>query len=616
MAGLVAQALPACAAPSARSLAQQVVFTASAERGYACFRIPAIVRTTRGTLLAFAEGRIEDCGDAGDVDIVVKRSTDGGRTWGPLQVVNDGGGDTHGNPTPMVDERTGRIVLAETYNKGIHDGRNCHDPCARTPYVQYSDDDGRTWSTPKDLGGALRPARWNSWYATGPVHGIQLAHGRHAGRLVFGLNARSFADGRVTGHLAALAVSDDHGTTWRLGARQEWAVAADTTYRQEPSELSVVERADGAVYVNAREEDGTDLGHRTAAVSADGGDSFSEPFRTLPGLYTPVVQGSLLRLRSRARDGYDRLLFAAPADPDRRRWMTIRSSWDEGRTWEGADRGARVTGDWSGYSDLVNVTPRETGLLYEGGQADSREQIRFVSFTENWLGPRRGPDPTTRDRAPGAAGAAVLGGVGVAAGPFGGAAVFDGVDDAIRLPFRSSLCLGAGDFTVSLWFRYTATSGEQPLLWMGGVGTTSPQVALRALPGSGRIEGLMTARQGGLPATTATVTVPDAHNDGRWHHLSLRRSGGRLALAVDGGTPGSGADVPGSVSRNDVFGVHLGQRPDGTAQFAGALDEVRVYRRALSDAELARVRQRNARVPGPVALDLPLSRISGVSWTS
>lgn len=91
------------------------------------------MRTTEGTLLAFAEGRVLDCGDAGDIDLVVKRSTDGGRTWSPLQVVNEGGGDTHGNPAPVVDRATGRVLLVETYNEGRTDGGNCAVPAPARP---------------------------------------------------------------------------------------------------------------------------------------------------------------------------------------------------------------------------------------------------------------------------------------------------------------------------------------------------------------------------------------------------------------------------------------------------------------------------------------------------
>jgi sialidase-1 len=101
--------LPSPAHATAQSAAptpefdQQVLFKASQDPGYACFRIPAVVKTDDGTLLAFAEGRVLNCGDAADIDIVVKRSTDDGLTWSPLQVVNHGGGDTHGNPAPIVD---------------------------------------------------------------------------------------------------------------------------------------------------------------------------------------------------------------------------------------------------------------------------------------------------------------------------------------------------------------------------------------------------------------------------------------------------------------------------------------------------------------------------------
>ncbi|AZS76819.1 laminin G [Streptomyces lydicus] len=601
---------PGSPAAPAGGFDQQILFKASQEKGYYCFRIPAVVQSTRGTLLAFAEGRRHDCGDAGDIDLVLKRSTDGGRTWGPLQVINRGNGDTHGNPAPIVDRRTGRIVLAETYNKGRTDGLSCDVPCDRTPHLQYSDDDGATWSPPRDLTDSIRPPQWNSWYATGPVHGIQLTHGRHAGRLVFSMNAESYADHRVTANHAALIHSDDGGATWKVGALDTWPVAAGGTFRQKPSEMTLLERSDGSVYVNGREQDGTDLGHRTAAVSRDGGGSFVAPFRALPDLYTPMVQGSALRL-PHPRTDRSRTLFAAPADPDRRRTMTIRSSYDEGRTWESADRGARVATDWSGYSDLVAISREVTGLMYEGGAVDARDEIRFARFTEDWLGPRRAPDPTTRDSAPGARPALVLGGAHGTDGRFGRALSFDGTDDAVRLPFRRSLPLGTGEFTCSLWFRHDATTGEQPLLWMGSVGSRSPQVSLAGDPSHDRIVARLTAVDGAQPPATAQAVTNDAYNDGSWHHLALRRSGGRLLLTVDGGETTVAPGVPGSVSRSSVFGVHLGQKPDSRAQFTGALDEVRVYRRALTDAELSGVRSGNAPANGPLAAGLSLDRVRG-----
>ncbi|MEU0897803.1 sialidase family protein [Streptomyces massasporeus] len=600
---LLAPTAPAHSQPVAPTLEfdQQVLFKASQDPGYACFRIPAIVGTTGGTLLAFAEGRVLNCGDAADIDIVVKRSTDGGRTWGPLQVVTEGAGDTHGNPAPIVDRRTGRILLAETYNTGRTDAGNCTVPCDRTPHLQYSDDDGRTWSKPRDLSDEILPEHWNSWYATGPVHGIQLTRGKHAGRLVFGVNTETWNGSRVSANHAALVVSDDGGDSWRVGATDSWPIGQDGVFRQKPSEVTLTERADGALLVSGREQDGTDLGHRSQTVSTDGGDRFATPFRDLPDLYTPQVQGATLRLGNR-------MLLSAPADPDRRRTMMVRSSYDGGRTWESVDRGTVVTTDWSGYSDMTLVDGTTVGLLYEGGAVDARDEIRFARFTEDWLKPRRGADPKTRDAAAGAKPAAVLGGAGRTAGLRGGALSFDGTDDAVRLPYRSRLPLGEGDFTASLHFRYTATTGEQPFLWMGGIGTTQPQIWLRGEPASNRVRGLITTRSGATTVRSASVSTDGAHNDGRWHHLALRRGGGQLTLFLDGEAIAT-ADVPGSVSRNSPFGVHIGQRMDSRAFLTGAIDDVRVWNRALSDKELASGAS-GAASRGTV-LWLPMDQVSG-----
>ncbi|MBK6010972.1 sialidase family protein [Streptomyces sp. MBT53] len=578
---------------------QQVLFKASQDPGYACFRIPAVVRTNDGTLLAFAEGRILNCGDATDIDIVVKRSTDDGATWSPLQVVNHGGGDTHGNPAPVVDRGTGRILLAETYNTGRTDSASCSVPCDRTPHLQYSDDDGLSWSQPRDLSDEILPPNWNSWYATGPVHGIQLTRGKHRGRLVFGVNTETWDGSRVTANNAALIVSDDGGDHWKIGATDSYPIAADGTWRQKPSEVTMTERTDGSILVSGREQDGTDLGHRTQAVSRDGGDSFTAPFRDLPDLYAPQVQCATLGLGSR-------ILLSCDADPDRRRTMMIRSSYDGGRTWDSVDRGTVVTKDWSGYSDMARISGDTVGLLYEGGAVSATDEIRFARFNEAWLQPRRGPDPTTADLAPHAQRAAVLGGAQETDGVSGGALSFDGVDDAVRLPYSDRLPLGTKDFTASLWFRYTATTGDQPFLWMGGVGTSQPQVWLRGEPAGNHVRALITTRDGATAVHTTSVVTAGAYNDGQWHHAVVRRGGWQLTLSVDGTTV-STADVVGSVSRNSPFGVHLGQRVDSLQYFTGSLDEVHVWDRLLTDDELA---AQDPPTAGTV-LWLPMDRVSG-----
>lgn len=201
----------------APAVEEQVLFERDT-LGYDCFRIPAIVATTRGTLLAFAEARTDVgdgwCEDAGAIDLVVRRSSDGGTTWGEPITVASGVEEnaTRGNPVPIVargGEHDGRIVLLTTHNPA---GQNT----PRTPYVQYStaEQDGTTWTEPKSVAGSLDDPDWD-WLATGPGHGIQLTGGEHAGRLVAGVNA-----GTPDGDVAFLAYSDDAGTTWRRGPAQ------------------------------------------------------------------------------------------------------------------------------------------------------------------------------------------------------------------------------------------------------------------------------------------------------------------------------------------------------------------------------------------------------------
>jgi sialidase-1 len=140
---------------------------------------------------------------------------------------------------------------------------------------------------------------------------------------------------------------------------------------------------------------------------------------------------------------------------------------------------------------------------------------------------------------------------------------------------------------------------------MGGVGGRQPQVRLRGEPAGNRVRGLITVRDGATTVRTASVTTTGAYHDGRWHHLALRRGGGRLPLFVDG-TAASTADVPGSVSRNAPFGVHIGQRMDSRAFFTGAIDDVRVWDRALTDEEIKAGRA----LAGNVVLWLPMDHVS------
>ncbi|GAB3451090.1 exo-alpha-sialidase [Actinophytocola sediminis] len=589
---------------------QQVLFNAANEQGYACFRIPAIVRGPQGTLLAFAEGRVDNCGDTGDIDVVLKRSTDGGRTWSPLSLVNEGLGDTHGNPVPIVDEVTGRIFLFTTYNAGRDDDGPCATPCARTPHLQYSDDDGRTWTEPVDMSEHVTLPEWDWWIATGPVHGIQLTRGRHAGRLVFGVSGEASNGTQAYANDGALVYSDDHGESWQVGAVGRTEFTPGGTFTQKPQEITVTELADGSVYASAREQGGTAVGNRSFAVSRDGGESFSTDWTAIPDLITPTVQGAVLRLRRAGRG--DRMLFSAPSDTDRRRWMMIRSSYNGGRTWDSAEQGTKITNDWSGYSDLVQITDQrarstEIGLLYEGGPVDARDEIRFTRFNEEYLGWREPVGPTTVDTSRNRTPSYVLGDARTTAGKFGRSLEFDGVDDYLRVPYHPAQLPGDGDLTISMWFRYGIARGDQSLVWLGGMGTTAPQLWLRAEPGSNRLRALMTTAEG-----SASVQTTEAYDDGQWHHVAVQRSAGQLLLWVDGERVAAGPAVAGSLSERVNFQLHLGQRQDYQQRLLGGLDEVRYHDRALSPAELDRLRLSNRDVSAGEVLHLPLDRVNPI----
>ncbi|MFC7592069.1 exo-alpha-sialidase [Nonomuraea antimicrobica] len=570
--------------------------------GYGCFRIPAVVRATNGMLLAFAEGRVKDCGDDEDIDLVLRRSADGGQTWGPLQVVSEGNGTTHGNPVPVVDERTGRVVLVSTHNGADP----CPNGCDRDPWVQFSDDHGATWSAAREMTEGKRP-EWNFWYATGPMHGIQLKNGPHAGRLIVGASFESWD--RVGKHVYGthLLYSDDSGVTWNIGAetsRDDGTVIAQ--------EVTVVELNDGRIYASARER-GTDDGSRGYSTSSDGGETWDDPFRTMPALATTDVQASLLRFSD------ERIFFSSPMHPGAREAMGIRSSYDQGNNFETWNEGKVFHWGPSAYSDMVRLDGDQAALMYEAGNISPYEQIRFTRFNEAYLETPNGtppnfpapplPGPTTLDRSPNANKAYVRGGATTTPGRFGNGLALDRVDDRVEVPFDDSIDLGGDDFTLTSWFRYSELTGAHSILWFHKVdrGTNPPALWLRAEPANNRIRAFL-----GVDRYDVTVQSTSAYNDGQWHFVAVQRVDGQFRLLVDGVLVSSAAAPAGSLTLGKEFGIdgiHVGQRMDGADRFRGTLDEVRVYRRALSTAELDLIRQRNLSIGGQLGLRLPLDTV-------
>ncbi|MFE5915799.1 exo-alpha-sialidase [Streptomyces sp. NPDC056468] len=350
-----------------------VPFRAGRE-GYASFRIPAVVATSTGTLLAFCEGRVGSHDDFGNIDIVLKRSTDGGRTWGPLQVAAKHGDDLAGNPAPVVLD-TGRILLVHVRNAALATESAIRRGAVsaadgRRVWVQHSDDEGATWSAPTEITKGTKRPEWR-WYATTPGHAVQLAGGRvvvPANHSLPPAGRDNGTEGKYNGGHCLL--SDDRGATWRIGY-----VDGNTDGYVNVNETTAAELPDGRVYFNTR-NDSTSPGTRADAYSEDGGATLAKPFRPQAGLAAPVCEGSVLHLRDP-----DVLLYSGPADPGFRALMTIRASTDGGITWRSAHT---VDGLPAAYSDLVRIDDEAVGLLYETGDFSAYETLTFrrVPVTE------------------------------------------------------------------------------------------------------------------------------------------------------------------------------------------------------------------------------------------
>ena len=342
------------------------VFTAG-ESGYRCYRIPAIVATQRGTLLAFAEARRNNCGDAGDIDLVLKRSFDGGKTWSALQVVWDDGGNTCGNPAPVVERKTGDIVLLSTWNLGGDHENEIIDGVSedtRRIFVLRSTDDGSSWSKAREITSAVKLPNW-TWYATGPCNGIQMRSRPYKNRLVIPCDHIEAGTKKYFSHTIH---SDDGGYTWQLGG---------TTPTDQVNECSVAELPNGNLLLNMRNYNATRV--RRVTSSKDGGQSWA-PLRPDSALIEPVCQASLLWYSYKGKTPFP--AFSNPASQKARTHMTVRVSYDEGRSWP---LSYLVYEGPSAYSNLVALPNGNLACFYEGGVKSPYESIRFKELLPGTL---------------------------------------------------------------------------------------------------------------------------------------------------------------------------------------------------------------------------------------
>ena len=311
------------------------------EYGKACrYRIPALAVSTKGTILAFAEARRTGGADVGDIDAVVRRSEDGGKTWGPEILIWDDRANSINNPCPVVDPKNGRIWICL--------GRWAPYPNS-SQHVAYSDDDGKTWTKPKDITKTLRSKLkpGSTIHIPGPGAGIVMTRGKYAGRLVFPM-----------GFEPHVVYSDDHGKTWHLGGRGGKAMG----------EARCAELLDGSLLFNGR----TGTKKRALAIVSEGGTKDAEKTWYADDLPDPSCQGAIAR-HSWPKEGKPGILiYSGPASVTSRAQGTLFASYDDGKTWPWKQEYYQGP---SGYSDACVLPDGRVAVLFE---KDGKSNLGFM----------------------------------------------------------------------------------------------------------------------------------------------------------------------------------------------------------------------------------------------
>ena len=402
---------PVCTYPDNGVVVKSTPYTARQDN-HNYFRIPAVCATKQGTLLAFCEARNTQpdfmttdnassfpvnppiqagtSKDSGDIDLVLKRSVDGGATWGGMITLFDDYTNTCGNPVPVVDFKTGRIWLFFCWNPYPTSGYKSDIVSipisdsygSRRVLHCYSDDDGLTWSKPVDASATLKGPLTSYWYATGPCHGIQLKNESRLGRIMIPCNYRTGINSAAGGNHSACIYSDDNGATWKLGGESGLG----------GNESCLVELQNGDVMVNLRIAEG-DLpageGYRGSNVSTDGGATWTSSSPTInKDLIDPGCQGAICNVK---KDGKptNTLLVSNCKHSSSRSNMTISKSIDGGKTWT---RGYSVFPNRAAYSDIIQLTDGSVCVLYEcgdgsiiSGTPNPNERISFLRIPKSML---------------------------------------------------------------------------------------------------------------------------------------------------------------------------------------------------------------------------------------
>lgn len=387
----------ACAetAHAAEPLLEKVDLFRTGEGGYALYRIPGIVVTAKGAVLAYCEARRTGKSDWDTIDIFLRRSTDGGKTWEAPRKIADIPGPKSRNAV-ATGKNLGRTDDV-TYNNPVaivdRDGSIHFLFCLAYMRCFYmrSNDDGASFSKPVEITAAFekfRPAFDWKVLATGPAHGIQLKNGR----LIVPIWLSTGTGGG--GHrpsITSTLLSDDHGQTWACGD----IAVPNTPDWVNPNETVVVQLADGRVLLNVRSE--SKANRRLVTMSLDGATGWSPPHFD-DALLEPICMGSIVRLSETPPADKNRILFVNPRNLTRkdgkdgpgksrdRKNVSVQLSYDEAQTWPVAK--SLEPGN-SGYSDLA-VLPDHTVLcFYERDSIDDKTPkaalLTVAHFNLEWL---------------------------------------------------------------------------------------------------------------------------------------------------------------------------------------------------------------------------------------
>jgi sialidase-1 len=371
---------------TANGQAKEVPVFVSGTDGFKSFRIPAIIKAPDGSLMAFCEGRLNGSGDFGNIKIVMKRSRDSGKTWGDIKTIATNDTLQTDNSAPVVDMTDpaylkGRIFLF--YNTGnVSESKLRRGLGVREVWYKTSVDNGASWSAPVNITLQVHKPKqpnfnkaynfnedWRS-FANTPGHAIQFVAGKYKGRIYIAANhsagepQKKYADGRAFGYY-----TDDHGKTFKI---------SEDVNMPGGNEVMAAELTGNKLMMNIRNQLGN-VKQRIVSISNDGGKSWNTT-RFDNHLLDPVCQGSILNIGGKMKNV---LAVCNDADTTNRDNLTLRISFDEGKSWKinkviaKAPEGYK--GDYSAYSDLVKLADDTVGILYE---KDGYKQIVFTPI--NW----------------------------------------------------------------------------------------------------------------------------------------------------------------------------------------------------------------------------------------